>query len=41
MSYMPLLSNLRSHYVKQRQPGVQLHQDGQGHKRVSLDGLEG
>ncbi len=23
------------------QPGVQLHQDGQGHKWVQLEGLEG
>jgi hypothetical protein len=35
------LSNLRSLLVQQRQPGVQLHQDGQGHSRVLQDGLEG
>ena len=27
-------SSLRSLLVQQRQPGVQLHQDGQGHERV-------
>jgi len=37
----PLLSNLRSHQAVQHQPGVQYHQDGQGHKRGQVDGLEG
>jgi hypothetical protein len=38
------LSNLLSLLVQQRQPGVQLHQDGLSHKRVLqvvLEGLKG
>jgi hypothetical protein len=41
LSLKPLISNLWSHQIQQCQTGVQLHQDGQGHKHVPLDGLEG
>ena len=30
----------RSQLVQQRQPGVQLHQDGRGHKLESVEGLK-
>ncbi len=35
------LSSLQSPLVQLCQPGVQCHQDGQGHERVIQDGLEG
>jgi hypothetical protein len=35
------LSNLQCSLVQLRQPGVQCHQDGQGHERALQDGLEG
>ena len=36
-----VIDSLRSLLIQQRQPGVQLHQDGQGHLRAFQDGLEG
>jgi len=41
VSLTPLLSNLWSLYLQQRQLGVQHHKDGRGHERVQLEGLEG
>ncbi len=41
LSLISLLPNLRSLYLQQCQPGVQHHQDVQGHECKQLEGLEG
>jgi hypothetical protein len=39
MSLTPITSNSNGLYYQQSQPDVQLHQDGQGHKLESVEGL--
>jgi hypothetical protein len=41
MSLTPIPSNPNGLYYQQRQPDVQLHQDAQGHKPESVEGLPG
>ncbi len=41
ISLTPITSNPNGLYYQQSQPDVQLHQDGQGHKLESVEGLPG